>query len=200
MENNNKKNNISSIIIVFLALVIIILSFIVYKLKIDNKKLENNNINVNINETSDEEFPISNDINNMNLKINELTIDNVEIKPNGVNTHINITGIINLSFNEEEIEGVSISGYCIGKNDEKYIISGPSDGRALFHSGSSNLSLSESKILNSNGEEESINSVDWNKVIIESCNLDKLKVSGKTSINIIEKDINYEKIISNKEN
>ena len=73
-----------------------------------------------------------------------LSIGNVTISEDAPNSKILVDGTIDLSYDSNKYAGVTLSGYCLGSDNEKYLMNGPGDGRALFHNdGDNNLTLTE---------------------------------------------------------
>jgi len=130
--------------------------------------------------------------NKDNPKVISLTIDSVNV--NVGDTNLNVTGTIDLLIDDEIYDGVSLEGYCLDTNNQKYSIYGPQDGRSLFHNGTSDLSLSE--------DIEKVSDVNWENVTIKYCKIDNMKAykSKNDSITGLGKlaetkefELNYEK-------
>ena len=130
----------------------------------------------------------------------KLSIDSVEVKKDAPNTYLFVKGTMNLSYDNTKYLGVSLYGYCLGADGEKYIISGPADGRALFHNDdNNNLTLTENgdkKIEYPDGTTKSWSEVDWNNVEIKYCKIDKMKAfyNGQGASGI-ETELNVENVV-----
>ena len=101
-----------------------------------------------------------------NPKVVSLTIDSFRINEEIMDNRLSVLGTIDLSLDDDLYEGVSLDGYCLDVNNKKYNIHGPQDGRALFHNGSSELSLSE--VLDETKD------VEWDNITIKYCKVDKM--------------------------
>lgn len=137
-----------------------------------------------------------NNVSNNNIAIN-LSINNVTVSKDAPNEKIQVTGIIDLSYDNNKYEGVTLSGYCIGSSNEKYLIHGPSDGRAFFsNDGNNNLTLSEdiTDIKYADGVVKPWSEdIDWDNVKIKYCKIEKMKALLKNSINYDDISLNIEK-------
>lgn len=184
------KKNINNV----LAVLVIVLSLIVIAM------------GVYIVVNKDEKEVISND----KVELKDLTIDNAIVNLDGPNHHLIVTGKMNLSFDEDEdndtFKVVNLSGYCLGQNDEKYLIHGPQSGVISFHNGETELSMGNTinnqtgDVFNSDGTVKPLDDVDWSKVKIKYCKVDKMIVyiSEKdgnlaSTVSTTETELNYEK-------
>lgn len=166
----------NTIILVLSLLVIGLGIFLIFD-KVINKKIDNdtNKTNNVIEQDDNDENNIK--ISNDDIKLKSLNIEKYIVDENGVNTKISVAGKIDLEFDENKYEGVTISGYCLDSNDTKYIITGPSDGRALYHSGMSDLSLSEdlmSNVVYKDGTTKPIRENSWKDVSLKKCYIEKI--------------------------
>ena len=187
-----------NIIILILSLLAIGLGSYVIFDKVIDKKIDNdtNKKNNVIEQDDNDENNIK--ISNDDIKLKSLNIEKYIVDENGVNTKISVIGKIDLEFDENKYEGVILSGYCLDSNDTKYILTGPSDGRALYHSESSDLSLSEdlmSNVTYKDGTSKSIREISWKDVSLKTCKVDKITGFLKESSNNQQLS-NYDKVVA----
>ena len=187
----------NTIILILSLLVIGLGSYVIFD-KVIDKKIDNdtNETNANIEQDDKEENNIL--ISNDDIKLKSLNIEKYNVDENGVNTKISVTGKIDLEFDENKYEGVTLSGYCLDSNDTKYFITGPADGRALYHSGMSDLSLSEdlmSSVTYKDGTSKSIREISWKDVSLKTCKVEKITGFLKESSNN-QQQSNYDKVVS----
>ena len=131
--------------------------------------------------------------NEDNPSVTSLVIDSVKINEETANNHLNLIGTVNLLIDDNLYDGISLEGYCLDTNNKRYSMYGPQDGRALFHNGSNDLSLSEKL--------ESDYNPDWKNITIKYCKIDKMVAYISTgSDNNLSKltitkdiDLNHEK-------
>ena len=177
--------------IVFLIISILLGGYIVY-----DKVLTTNNTDETIKtESKQNELLVNVTSNDKNPSITSLTIDNVNISEQAANDIVilNLTGSIDLSIDDKIYDGVSLEGYCTDANNHRYEIYGPQDGRALFHNGSNDLSVSRNLGV--------IGTININDIKIKYCKIDKMVAYvSTTGDNNLSKlsitkalDLNYEK-------
>lgn len=193
MENqNNNKRVILLLIIIIIILSILCILFATNTLIFKSKNIDNNEPNQNITNAN------NNNSNNDKIDIN-LTIDTVSISKDAPNNKLHINGKINLSYNSNQYLGITLTGYCLGNNNEKYLIHGPGDGRALLSKDNINnneLTLSEKipqNIEYTNGTIKEWKDIDWEIVKIKYCKIDKMTAISREGTNNTETTLNIEK-------
>ena len=126
----------------------------------------------------------------------KMTLGDVSINLNGVNTKLSLDGTLDLSYDSNKYLGASISGYCLGNNNEKYLILGPGDGATLYYNGNDiKLMFTENVPQNveyTDGTVKDISQVDWNNVKIKYCRVDKIVLISNDNNNL-EKEVKTEK-------
>ena len=188
-ENKNMGSKIG--MVVFLIISILLGGYIVY-----DKVLATNTNDTTIKTENNQNKLLTNAINNeKNPSITSLTIDNVNIYEQEANDVVilNLTGTANISVDDDVYDGVSLEGYCLDTNNKRYDIYGPQDGRALFHNGDNDLSVSKNLGV--------IGIVNWKNITIKYCKIDKMVAYVSTSsdndlsrLSITKSiDLNYEK-------
>ena len=189
MENqNNNKIIISLLIVIIIILSILCILFATGTISFNS----NNNDTVVESENNSNNNEVIGD--NVNI---DLSIDNVSISKDAPNTKIKVSGTINLSYDNNKYSGINLSGYCLGTNNEKYLIYGPADGRALFHN-DDNKTLSLAETVNQNieyvdGTVKTWSEIDWENVKIKYCKIDKIIAFFNGSTQSLEKSLNFEK-------
>lgn len=127
----------------------------------------------------------------------KMTLGDVSINLNGVNTKLSLDGTLDLSYDSNKYLGASISGYCLGNNNEKYLIHGPGDGATLYYNGNDiKLMFTENVPQNveyTDGTVKDISQVDWNNVKIKYCKVDKIVLISNDNNNNLEKEVKIEK-------
>lgn len=190
-ENQNSGAKIG--MVVFLIISILLGGYIVYDkvLTTPTNNTEDSTIKTGSNQNNLLTTITSNE---KNPSITSLTISNVKINPEEyMDNHLTLAGTINLSMDDNLYEGVSLEGYCIDTNNKRYSMYGPQDGRALFHNGANDLSLSEDLKI--------VKNVNWKNVTIKYCKIDKMTAYVATiddnnlaKLSITKSiDLNYEK-------
>ena len=153
-------------------------------------KSSNNNVAIVYLKKSD-----SNDKDDKDIDF-KMTLGDVSINLNGVNTKLSLDGTLDLSYDSNKYLGASISGYCLGTNNEKYLIHGPGDGATLYYNGNNiKLMFTENVPQNveyTDGTVKDISQVDWNNVKIKYCKVDKIVLTSNDNNNL-EKEVNIEK-------
>lgn len=205
MENNNivRSNNqkvvmILTIVIILLLVVIVALGMVIankeYKYCNDNTKQDK------VDEYIDE--VIKNNQDEYDVYINILSMNKPDIMTGeGLSHHLYITGNMRLSFNEENFHVVGLEGYCLGEENEKYMIYGPKGSEITFNNGDTIYELVETindengDLIYPDGTKKSSSEIDWKNVKIKSCKIEKLytvyNINGKSATGYTE--INYEK-------
>ena len=127
----------------------------------------------------------------------DIFIENVNVYNDSPNTKLLLEGEIYLSYDTSIYKGITLSGYCLGSNNEKYFIEGPGDGRTLFQNDdNTNLSLTEiveQKIEYPDGTTKNWADVDWSQVTIKYCKIDKITSILQKSTDTPETMIEVEK-------
>lgn len=182
----SEKKNIGLVIvlIIFVLISLLLGGYIVY-----DKMLNNNN----------------NEVYTDVIKIDNISIEKVTVSKDSPNNHLFVSGKIKISYDENKYFSVNLSGYCIGSNDEKYIIYGPGSGKISYYNYDTELNMIETinnqigDVIYSDGNVKSNSEINWDDVKIKSCKIDKLTAYLKNSSETtkIETDLNYEKILIN---
>ena len=105
--------------------IIVLLVVIIIMLSVFCVLFATGTISFNTNETyNDNEINENNNNNGKNeiINIQILSIDSVSINKEAPNEKIFVTGKMNLSYKSSNFITTSMSGYCVGKNNEKYNI------------------------------------------------------------------------------
>ena len=192
-QNKSLSQNILTFIII-IALVIGISSY--YKNLITKKNSKPNNI---IDNEINEELELSKK-NKVNLNIIDIANPIININsPNKITLEVNF----NLDYNKELFYGITLSGYCTGINNEIYEIIGPADETTFYFNdddtlGTRYMQSSITDIVNQDGTITKYEDIDWSKVNIKSCTIDKMKTysrdsSGNVINNPLTKEIEYTK-------
>jgi len=135
------------------------------------------------------------------IDIEILSIDNVNIEEDSPNHKMSVGGTMKLSFNQDKFIAVVLAGYCIGTNDEKYIMTGPGSGAISFNDGDTNFWLVNTinnqtgDVIYSDGTTKKSSEINWQNVKIKSCTVERmiaytLESNGNTSI---VSELNFEK-------
>ena len=192
-QNKSLSQNILTFIII-IALVIGISSY--YKNLITKKNSKPNNI---IDNEINEELELAKK-NKVNLNIIDIANPIININsPNKITLEVNF----NLDYNKELFYGITLSGYCTGINNEIYEIIGPTDETTFYFNdddtlGTRYMQSSITDIVNQDGTITKYEDIDWSKVNIKSCTIDKMKTysrdsSGNVINNPLTKEIEYTK-------
>lgn len=144
----------------------------------------------------------SNDVaedKNYKIKIENLTINDITINEDTPNNHLTISGNLKISYDENVYFPVMLSGYCVGSENEKYFIFGPS-GAISYYNSDTELRMVETinsqtgDVRYSDGTLKMNAEVDWKNVKIKSCKIDKISAYLKSdSKTMIEITLDYEK-------
>lgn len=181
-----KKNNKGGIVLLVVIIVIILVLVILLATGTISFKSDNTARDTQGNNTTE----------NDNVDIN-LSIGNVTISQDAPNSKILVDGTIDLSYDNNKYAGVTLSGYCLGADNEKYLMNGPGDGRALFHNdGDSKLTLTEDipqNIESPDGTVKAWSDVDWKNVKIKYCKIEKMTAILNEGSNHPETVLNVEK-------
>ncbi len=155
------------LIIVFIIIILLLVGYIIYDKRNDyNTK-----------------FP------EINVEI--LSMSDPTIFSESGSLNLGIRGQMSISYDEDTYDSVVLKGYCLGNNNEKYDMDGPTGGPVSFYNKDTEYSLSANN-----------NEVNWHNVVIKSCKIDKAiayisetdKNTGLSHIvTTIETEINYEK-------
>lgn len=185
-------------LIMFLICIIVLLSllcilFATGTISFNSKDTHNsteNNYDVDNDSNGNEEY--NNDDINIDISIGDVVVSKEAMNSN----FIILDGTINLSYDNTKYDGVALSGYCLGKDNEKYFIGGPRDGRALFHNDENNklsLSLDYKNVEYSDGTNKSLTEINWDTVKIKYCKIDSMTVVSNNYSNNSTREINFEK-------
>lgn len=169
------------VIIVFLLTLVVLLVTGTISFKSDNTARDTHGSDTNINEKVD---------------IN-LSIGNVSISEDAPNSKILVDGTIDLLYDSSKYAGVTLFGYCLGSDNEKYLMDGPGDGRTLFHNdGDNNLTLTEDISRNieySDGTVKAWSEINWENIKIKYCKIEKMTAILNDGSNQQEIVLNVEK-------
>ncbi len=202
MEKGKNKNGVIALLIV----VIIILALLCYLFATDTISLNTNKINDNKDKISNDDRKIyeenKNTVENNKISIKILDMETPNINTEAINHTLSVEGKMELSFDESEVISVSITGYCLGQNNEKYVMIGPESGLISFHNGDTEFKLvntinnNTGDVIYTDGTVKYSNEIDWNNVKIKYCNIEKSKViykdnNGNTSEQEVE--LNFKK-------
>jgi len=190
VENqNNNKGVIALLIVIIVILATLCVLFATGTISfnsnnINNKKIiQDNNENNNINDKNE----------TINIKI--LSIDNVSIDKDAPNEKMFVTGKMNLSYKSSDFITTSMSGYCVGKNNEKYTIH-PGSGWVKYNDTENSFSLANtitnSDVVYLNGTTKAARDINWDDVEIKSCIIEKFNAltTDSKSISI---ELNFKK-------
>lgn len=141
------------------------------------------------------------DNNKEKVDIKILSIDNINIEEDSPNHNMSIGGTMKLSFDQDKFLAVVLEGYCIGENNEKYMMTGPGSGEISFKNGSINFGLVNTinnhtgDVIYSDGTTKTSLEIDWKNVKIKSCTVERMvaytsESNGNTSI---VSELNFEK-------
>lgn len=194
---NYQNKSLSQNILTFIIIIALIIGISLYYKNLITKK--NSKPNIIIDNEINEELELSKK-NKVNLNIIDISKPIINIdSPNKVTLEINL----NLDYNKELFYGVTLSGYCTGINNEIYEIIGPADETTFYFNdadtlGTRYMQSSITDIVNQDGTITKYEDVDWSKVNIKSCTIDKMKTypkdqSGNVINNPLTKEIEYTK-------
>lgn len=107
--------------------------------------------------------------NNDDIDI-DLSIDSVKVTKDAPNAKIFIDGTISLSYDNNKYAGVTLSGYCLGSDNEKNLIHGPGDGGSLFNNDGNNILLLTENIPQNveydDGTVKVWSEIDWSSAVL----------------------------------
>jgi len=190
VENqNNNKGVIALLIVIIVILATLCVLFATGTISFNSNNINNNEINQDNNE--------NNNINDKNETINIkiLSIDNVSIDKDAPNEKMFVTGKMNLSYKSSDFITTSMSGYCVGKNNEKYTIH-PGSGWVKYNDTENSFSLANtitnSDVVYLNGTTKAARDINWDDVEIKSCIIEKFNAltTDSKSISI---ELNFKK-------
>ena len=182
--NKKKKGKINkkSLIILLTILIAIILCFsikaVFFKSDEGNKQSTGNNNEIN---------------KDIDIKI--LDIDDVSIDLNSTSSKLSISGKMDLSYNSKSFVMTNLRGHCVGKNDEIYYVNSGSEWikypdkevRFTLYN-----STNFSDVIYPDGSTVSAEDVDWKKVEIKSCKIERF--SGiALDFEMVGVDLSFEK-------
>ena len=183
MEQVKNKNVVISLIVVMIVILltlVVLLATGTISFKFNNAARDTQGNNTTVNDKVD---------------IN-LSIGNVTVSKDAPNAKISVDGTIDLSYDNSKYIGVTLSGYCLGTDNEKYLIHGPGDGGALFHNGNNSLTLTEDipqNIEYSDGTVKAWSEINWNNVKIKYCKIEKMTAILNDGSDGIETVLDVEK-------
>lgn len=194
---NYQNKSLSQNILTFIIIIALIIGISLYYKNLITKK--NSKPNIIIDNEINEELELSKK-NKVNLNIIDISKPIINIdSPNKMTLEINL----NLDYNKELFYGITLSGYCTGINNEIYEIIGPADETTFYFNdadtlGTRYMQSSITDIVNLDGTITKYEDVDWSKVNIKSCTIDKMKTyqkdqSGNVINNPLTKEIEYTK-------
>lgn len=170
MEKKNQKIIIFAVIIVVLIILCILFATKTISFGLNNAKA-------------------SKDINIEILSIEEIGFFGKDAQ----NEKMFVKGKMNLSYKSDDFIKTAMTGYCIGKNNEKYSIH-PGSGWVKYYDNENNFTLvntiSNSDVVYPNGTTKPAKEIDWEKVEIKSCVIEKFNAltNDSESISI---DLNF---------
>lgn len=187
---NNNKGVIALLIVIIIILATLCVLFATGTISFNSNKANNNDTNENVNK--------NNNIETNDDKINiDISMNNVSVLKDAPNAKISVVGTINLSYDNTKYTGVTLSGYCLGNENEKYLIHGPGDGRVLFHNDNNvELTLTEDIPQNveyTDGTIKAWSEIDWENVKIKYCKIEKMTAILNDGTNHPETVLNVEK-------
>ena len=194
---NYPNKSLSQNILTFIIIIALIIGISLYYKNLITKK--NSKPNIIIDNEINEELELSKK-NKVNLNIIDIANPIININsPNKMTLEVNF----NLDYNKELFYGITLSGYCTGINNEIYEIIGPADETTFYFNdadtlGTRYMQSSITDIVNLDGTITKYEDVDWSKVNIKSCTIDKMKTypkdqSGNVINNPLTKEIEYTK-------
>lgn len=194
---NYPNKNLSQNILTFIIIIALIIGISLYYKNLITKK--NSKPNIIIDNEINEELELSKK-NKVNLNIIDISKPIININsPNKMTLEVNI----NVNYNKELFYGITLSGYCTGINNEIYEIIGPADETTFYFNdddtlGTRYMQSSITDIVNQDGTITKYEDIDWSKVNIKSCTIDKMKTypkdqSGNVINNPLTKEIEYTK-------
>ena len=194
---NYPNKSLSQNILTFIIIIALIIGISLYYKNLITKK--NSKSNIIIDNEINEELELSKK-NKVNLNIIDIAKPIINIdSPNKMTLEVNF----NLDYNKELFYGITLSGYCTGINNEIYEIIGPADEITFYFNdddtlGTRYMQSSITDIVNLDGTITKYEDVDWSKVNIKSCTIDKMRTypkdqSGNVINNPLTKEIEYTK-------
>ena len=194
MENqNNNKGVIALLIVIIVILATLFVLFATGTISFNSNNINNNEINQDNNENNNENNNINDKNETINIKI--LSIDNVSIDKDAPNEKMFVTGKMNLSYKSSDFITTSMSGYCVGKNNEKYT-KHPGSGWIKYNDTENSFSLANtitnSDVVYLDGTTEAARDINWDDVEIKSCIIEKFNAltTDSKSISI---ELNFKK-------
>lgn len=179
---------------IFIIIILLIASYFAYQYRL---KLEKER-----EEAKKNEKLVSGDVQ---AKI--LSIDSASISKDDSKNKLVVEGKMKLSFNEEKHYDVTIWGYCLGDEGEKYIIYGPDNEDRTYHDGNHKYTLVNTvnnepgDVIYKDGTSKKFDDIPWNNVRIKHCKIEKIISYSKLKDNITVKTtkfLRYEEDIKNK--
>lgn len=169
-----KSKNNNSIVIASLIVIIVILAILCVLFATGTISFHSNDVDNNEISDSDNNYDEGAYDNSSNF---EISMNNVKVSKDSPNAKILVTGDINVSYDDTQYLGVALSGYCLGSNNEKFLMHGPGDGSSLFYKDNNKLTLTEKIPQNveySDGTTKSWDEIDWDNVKIKYCKIEKM--------------------------
>ena len=132
------------------------------------------------------------------------SIDSAKVAKDEDNNRLQVEGKMKLSFSEEKHYDVTLWGYCLGDEGEKYIIFGPDNEEKSYHDGNHKFKLvntvnnASGDVIYKDGTTKKFDDIPWSNVRIKSCKIEKLISYEKLKDNITVKStkkLNFEKEI-----
>jgi len=192
MEQEKKKNSLITILIcIIVILVIFCVLFATGTIKLKGKEEVDDTPKPNTTDTTKTEEPLK--INNLNFS--KPLVGNLG---GGDFDTLIVTVTSNMECIDNTYAGIRVSGFCLDKNDYKYLFEGPVEVMAIYCDNNENhqnaYSLELTKVLDNNGEEINTNNIDYKSIEIKYCKYDKAKVMLTNGNSLdTEMEINYEK-------
>ena len=199
MEKEKKNNGLIVLVIILSLLVLGLGGYIFYDKVYNEEDIDTNEINNDINES---DIFVDND-NTSAFDLEIKSIDSVEIIVDSPNSKLFVRGTMNLLYDEEKYFPVTLSGYCMDENNNKYSIYGPGTGAISFYNYDKNFVLvntinsKDGDVIDSNSNMKHASEIDWNNRKITSCKIEKANAKIKDEDIWISKDLNYEYNVNN---
>lgn len=193
MEQEKNKNGI----IIILVIIIVILLALVVLLATDTIDFKSNEVN---NENNNSNSTTNSSTNS--VQINNITFDKPLAGGYGGDTTWTLMGNMTVDFTctDDSVMAITIEGYCLDKNDNKYLFRAP-EGATMFYCGQSNKGMTQAtKIIKKDGNNYEIpnetidQGIKWDEIEIKYCKFDKANlILPDYSKSDTQIELNYEK-------
>ena len=199
MENQkSNKRIITLLIVIIIILSVLCVLFATGTISFNSNKANDDKINENFNDNNDDN---TKNESNERIDIEILNLDKVDITEDSPNHNMRVSGTMRLSFEQDKFIAVVLSGFCIGTNGEKYMMTGPGSGVISYKDGDTTFRLVNTinsqtgDVIYSDGTVKKSIDINWKNVKIQSCTVKDMTAytqesNGKTSI---VTELNFEK-------